>query len=143
MSCHCISGMCFLIIIPATVADLPATSIRDFLLPAAQNLLKEADALDPVHKEALEIIIKERSAGTLEAISKVMGTHLSIPSSMTSFFGESGTRAKKESEDLSEPAALPLEPRPVPPAQQDDTRFRSMIRSNFGGMFKRQTDQEQ
>lgn len=72
-----------------------------------------------------------------------MGTHLGIASSVTSFFGESGTRAKKESEDLSEPAVPPIHPHPVPPAQQDDTRFRSMIRSNFGGMFKRQTDQEQ
>ncbi|CAA0817266.1 HEAT repeat-containing protein [Striga hermonthica] len=51
--------------------DLPASSIRDYLLPAIQNLMKDTDALDPAHKEALEIILKERSGGTFETISKL------------------------------------------------------------------------
>jgi len=62
------------------IADLPAMGVRDLLLPSIQNLLKDLDALDPVHKEALEIISRERSGGTLESISKVMGAHLGIAS---------------------------------------------------------------
>ncbi|GMH04326.1 hypothetical protein Nepgr_006165 [Nepenthes gracilis] len=70
--------------------DLPATSVREFLVPAIQNLLKDFDALDPAHKEALEIIVKERSGGTFETISKAMGAHLGIASSVTSLFSEGG-----------------------------------------------------
>ena len=78
-------------------SDLPASSVRDFLLPAIQNLLKDHDSLDPAHKEALEIIMKERSGGTFETISKVMGAHLGIASSVTSLFGDGGLLGKKES----------------------------------------------
>ncbi|KAF2313817.1 hypothetical protein GH714_013621 [Hevea brasiliensis] len=83
--------------------DLSATSVREFLLPAITNLLKDPDALDPAHKEALEIIMKERSGGTFETISKVMGAHLGIASSVTSFFGESGLLGKKEAPDHQPP----------------------------------------
>ncbi|WZZ91124.1 hypothetical protein YC2023_119703 [Brassica napus] len=38
--------------------DLSQTSVREYLLPAIQNLFKDPDALDPAHKEALEIIMK-------------------------------------------------------------------------------------
>ncbi|KAJ0959787.1 hypothetical protein J5N97_000526 [Dioscorea zingiberensis] len=85
------------------IEDISATSVRDFLLPTIQNLLKDSDALDPVHKEALEIIMKERSGGTFETISKVMGAGLA--SSVSSFFGEGGLLGKKDSvEPLPEPA---------------------------------------
>ncbi|CAA6673224.1 unnamed protein product [Spirodela intermedia] len=43
--------------------DLPSTSVRELLLPAIQNLLKDPEALDPAHKEALEVIVRERSGG--------------------------------------------------------------------------------
>ncbi|GLT37451.1 hypothetical protein SLA2020_117680 [Shorea laevis] len=87
--------------------DLSANSIRELLLPAIQNLLKDPDSLDPAHKEALEMIMKERSGGTFEAISKVMGmsAHLEIASSVTSLFGEGSLLGKKDSAE-SQPEAV-------------------------------------
>ncbi|KAK9134337.1 hypothetical protein Syun_013667 [Stephania yunnanensis] len=89
--------------------DLPPTSVREFLLPAIQNLLKDPDSLDPAHKEALEIIMKERSGGTFETITKVMGmgSHLGIASSVSSLFGEGGLLGKK---DITNPPPEPVEP---------------------------------
>uniref|UniRef100_A0A1D1XGA7 LisH domain and HEAT repeat-containing protein KIAA1468 n=1 Tax=Anthurium amnicola TaxID=1678845 RepID=A0A1D1XGA7_9ARAE len=113
--------------------DLSSTSVRDFLLPAIQNLLKDTDSLDPAHKEALEVILKERSGGTLEAISKVMGAHLGIASSVSSFFGEGGLLGKKESGDTQE---IVVSPHPTPPVTQEDTRFRRIMWGNFGDMLK-------
>uniref|UniRef100_A0A1S2Z940 RAB11-binding protein RELCH homolog n=1 Tax=Cicer arietinum TaxID=3827 RepID=A0A1S2Z940_CICAR len=113
--------------------DLPANSIREFFLPAIQNLLKDLDALDPAHKEALEIIMKERSGGTFETISKVMGAHLGLPSSVSSFFGEGGLLGKKEiTEPSSEVAVSPKAA--TPPA--DDTRFRRIMMGNFSEMLR-------
>ncbi|XWS75503.1 hypothetical protein CRYUN_Cryun01aG0094900 [Craigia yunnanensis] len=107
--------------------DLSANTIRDFLLPTIQNLLKDPDALDPAHKEALEIILKERSGGTFEALSKVMGAHLGIASSVTSFFGEGGLLGKKEN---TEPPTEPVEsPKAAAaPAPAEDTRFMRIMR---------------
>ncbi|CAL9084218.1 unnamed protein product [Musa textilis] len=113
--------------------DLPATSIRDFLVPTIQNLMKDLDALDPAHKEALEIILKERSGGAFESISKAMGGHISLASSVSSFFGETGRLGKKEGGDMPEYAASP---QPSPPAQQDDTRFRKMLRGSFSDILR-------
>ncbi|GMI68996.1 hypothetical protein like AT5G16210 [Hibiscus trionum] len=111
--------------------DLSANSIRNFLLPTIQNLLKDPDALDPAHKEALEIILKERSGGTFEALSKVMGAHLGMASSMTNLFGEGGLLGKKEiTESPTEPAELPnsaASPSPAP-AAAEDTRFMRIMR---------------
>ncbi|KAI4352183.1 hypothetical protein L6164_006457 [Bauhinia variegata] len=116
--------------------DIPANSVRDLFLPAIQNLLKDQDALDPAHKEALEIITRERSSGTFDTISKVMGAHLGIPSTVTSFFGEGGLLGKK---DGSEP--LPTAPEVVssnaatpPPAE--DTRLRRIMMGNFSEMLR-------
>ncbi|KAF9593650.1 hypothetical protein IFM89_024467 [Coptis chinensis] len=105
--------------------DLPATSVREFLLPTIHNLLKDSDSLDPAHKEALEIIMKERSGGTFEAISKVMGmsAHLGLPTSVSSFFGEGGLLGKRESGD-SLPSESVESPKPDSPAPVEDTRFR-------------------
>ncbi|GLU10753.1 hypothetical protein SLE2022_275380 [Rubroshorea leprosula] len=116
--------------------DLSANSVRDFLLPAVQNLLKDPDALDPAHKEALEIIMKERSGGTFEAISKVMGmsAHLGIPSSVTSLFGEGGLLSKKDSAE-PEPEAVES-PKAVPPPAAEDTRFMRIMRGNFTDMLR-------
>lgn len=115
------------------VADIPATSVREFLLPAIQNLLKDFDSLDPAHKEALEVILKERSGGTFETISKVMGA--GIASSVSSFFGESGLLGKKESTDSTEPVATSQPPTPQAPSE--DTRFRRIMRGNFGDVLLR------
>lgn len=115
--------------------DLPATSVRDFLLPAIQNLLKDSDALDPAHKEALEIMMKERSGGTFETISKVMGAHLGLASSVSSFFGEGGLLGKKENAEPTPPE--PAEsPKPVSPMPADDTRFMRIMRGNFTDMLR-------
>lgn len=115
--------------------DLPATGVREFLLPAIQNLLKDSESLDPAHKEALEVILKERSGGTFETISKVMGAHLGIASSVTSFFGEGGLLGKKESTDSPpEPVSNPQPPSPQ--ASAEDTRFRRIMRGNFGDMLR-------
>ncbi|GAV85558.1 hypothetical protein CFOL_v3_28994 [Cephalotus follicularis] len=115
--------------------DLSTNSVRDFLLPAIQNLLKDPDALDPAHKEALEIIMKERSGGTFEAISKVMGAHLGIASSVSSFFGEGGLLGKKESAaPLPEPIESPETA--APPPTTEDTRFRRIMRGNFTDMLR-------
>lgn len=113
--------------------DLSPTNIRDFLLPAIQNLLKDQDTLDPAHKEALEVIMKERSGGTFETISKVMGVNLGLASSVSSFFGDSGLLGKKDPSDAFEPVAIPpISPQPP----QDDTRFRRIMRGNFGDMLR-------
>ncbi|XP_022759283.1 lisH domain and HEAT repeat-containing protein KIAA1468-like [Durio zibethinus] len=107
--------------------DLSANSIRDFLLPTIQNMFKDPDALDPAHKEALEIILKERSGGTFEALSKVMGAHLGIASSVTSFFGEGGLLGKKEiTESPTEPVESPKAA--AAPAPAEDTRFMRIMR---------------
>ncbi|KAL2896547.1 RAB11-binding protein RELCH-like protein [Bienertia sinuspersici] len=114
--------------------DLSTASVRDFLLPAIQNLLKDHDSLDPAHKEALEIIMKERSGGTFEAISKVMGAHLGIASSVTGLFGEGRFLGKKEA--LESAAELSEPPQPTPPPAAEDTRFKRIMRGNFAEMLR-------
>lgn len=120
--------------------DLPSSCVRDFLLPAIQNLLKDSDALDPAHKEALEIILRERSGGTFDTISKVMGAHIGLASSVTNFFGESGFLGRKESDELG---ALPPEtiesPKPDPQPVVEDTRFRRIMRGGFTDMLRGKT----
>ncbi|XP_051140856.1 uncharacterized protein LOC127258170 [Andrographis paniculata] len=124
--------------------DLPASSVRDFLLPAIQNLMKDIEALDPAHKEALEFILKERSGGTFDALSKVMGAHLGLASSVsnfssvTSFFGESGLLGKKESGDPGSSAPEAVES-PTQPAE--DTRFRRIMRGGFTDMLRGRSEQ--
>ncbi|XP_068641158.1 uncharacterized protein [Aristolochia californica] len=118
--------------------DLPTTSVREYLLPAINNLLKDLDALDPAHKEALEIIMKERSGGTFETISKVMGAHLGIASSVSSLFSDGGILGKKESGEQPPEAASNSSQPTTPQAQvaQEDTRFRRIMRGNFSDMLR-------
>ncbi|CAN4083176.1 unnamed protein product [Withania somnifera] len=127
--------------------DLSASSVRDFLLPAIQNLLKDADSLDPAHKEALEIVMRERSGGTFDTISKVMGAHLGIASSVSSFFGEGGLLGKREAGDAaSSLPPPPVEVEPLKPvvtnaaaaaaAAAEDTRFRRIMRGGFADMLR-------
>lgn len=129
------------------VADLPATSVRDYLLPSIQNLLKDSDAIDPAHKEALEIIVKERSGGSLDTFSKVMGAHLGIASSVSSLFGEGGLLGKKEIGDLSGLVDPAEASKPIPvapdPAQtpSEDTRFRRIMRGGFTDILRGKTEQ--
>lgn len=126
--------------------DISTTNTRDFLLPSIQNLLKDPDVLDPAHKEALEIIIRERSGLTFESISsKVMGAHIGLASSVSSFFGDSGLLGKKEAALGVTTEQLPHEVVPVGPASQpspqaapspDDTAFRRIMRGGFGDMLR-------
>lgn len=122
--------------------DLSQTSVREYLIPAIQNLLKDPDALDPAHKEALEITMKERSGGTLEAFSKAMGAHLGIASSVTSLFGEGGLLGKKEATETT-PVAPPSptlqgpdSPKAVAAAPIEDNRFKRIMRGNFTEMLR-------
>ncbi|WCJ25320.1 HEAT repeat-containing protein [Euphorbia peplus] len=118
--------------------DLSATSVKEYLLPTIQNLLRDLDALDPAHKEALEIIMKERSGGTFEAISKVMGAHLGLASSVTSFFGDGGLLGKKDVlETLTPPVPQPESPpKAATPPPAEDTRFMRIMRGNFTEMLR-------
>lgn len=120
------------------VLELSATSIRELFLPTMQNLLRDLDALDPAHKEALEIIMKERSGGTFETISKVMGAHLGIASSVSSFFGDGGLLGKKETLEPSqtEPVEAPNPAPAGPPPAAEDTRFRRIMRGSFTDMLR-------
>ncbi|WVZ70790.1 hypothetical protein U9M48_019429 [Paspalum notatum var. saurae] len=118
--------------------DLPATSVRDQLLPSIQNLLKDLDALDPAHKEALEIICRERSGGTLESLSKVMGAHLGIASSVSSLFGESSLLGKKEGSEQHDTAG-PTTPEPNQQTQPESTRFGRIMRGGFGDILRGQS----
>jgi hypothetical protein len=118
--------------------DLPSTSVRDLLLPSIQNLLKDPDALDPAHKEAIEIIGRERSGGTLESLSKAMGAHLGIASSVSSFFGENSLLGKKEGGEQHDPATTSA-PEPSPQAQPESTRFGRIMRGGFGDILRGQS----
>nr|CAD1834951.1 unnamed protein product [Ananas comosus var. bracteatus] len=95
--------------------DLPATSIRDFLLPSIQNLLKDTDALDPAHKEALEVIMRERSGGTFESISKVMGLISALPPQLAAFSARVAFLERKRPEKRT--SLLPLRSQPTGPAR--------------------------
>ncbi|XP_019452090.1 PREDICTED: lisH domain and HEAT repeat-containing protein KIAA1468 [Lupinus angustifolius] len=112
--------------------DLPVNSVRDFLLPAIHNLLKDLDALDPAHKEALEIIMKERSGGTFDTL-KGMGAHLGLPSSVSNFFGDSGLLGKKET--VESPSEAAVSPNATTPPVED-TRLRRLMMGNFSEMLR-------
>ncbi|KAM7520278.1 hypothetical protein LguiB_019240 [Lonicera macranthoides] len=131
--CECIRAL--------DATDLPATSVTNFLLPSIQNLLKDSEAIDPAHKEALEIIVKERSGGTFDTITKVMGAHIGIASSVSSFFGEGGLLGKRETGgELPAPPPVPVEspvsPTHAAPPLAEDTRFRRIMMGGFTDMLR-------
>lgn len=107
--------------------DLSLPNVKELFLLVIQNLLKDPDALDPAHKEALELILKERSGGRLETITKAMGNHLSF----SGLFGETGFLAKKETSDSVEPSSPQH-----PPAQEEGRLFNRFMRGNFGDMIR-------
>ncbi|TKY50493.1 lisH domain and HEAT repeat-containing protein KIAA1468 [Spatholobus suberectus] len=115
--------------------DLPANSVGDLLLPATQNLLKDLDALDPAHKEALEIIMKERSGSSFGGASKSMGSHLGLASSVSNFFGEGGLLGKRDStEAQSERVVSPKAATSQP--QVEDTRLRRIMMGHFSDILR-------
>lgn len=99
-------------------SDLSAVTVKELLVPTVSNLLRDSDSLDPAHKEALEVILKERSVNRLESISKVMAM-----STMGSIFGEGGFLSKKE----------PGEDMPSPTLQSESGMLKRMMRNNYGG----------
>ncbi|KAD4888387.1 hypothetical protein E3N88_20460 [Mikania micrantha] len=124
--------------------DLSAASVRDLLLPTIQNLLKDTDALDPAHKEALEIIVKDRSGGTFDAFSKVMGSQFVLPTSMTSLFSEGGLLGKRDSVEMQPPAPSAsagdhTKTTLNPPPAAEDTRFRRIMRGGLTDMLRGKT----
>lgn len=83
--------------------------------------------------------MRERSGGTFDTISKVMGAHLGIASSVSSFFGEGGLLGKRETGDASPPSVEVVEPlKPIAPtaAAVEDTRFRRIMRGGFSDMLR-------
>ncbi|KAI3768134.1 hypothetical protein L2E82_18566 [Cichorium intybus] len=76
-------------------------------------------------QEALENIVKERSDGTFDTFSKVMGSQFGLPSSMTSFLTQSGLLRKKDSVEIPPPPDLKLILNPPSPAE--DTRFQRIM----------------
>ncbi|KAL2335762.1 hypothetical protein Fmac_016975 [Flemingia macrophylla] len=115
---------------------LPANSVREFLLPATQNLLKDLDALDPAHKEALEIIMKERSGASFGgAASKVTGSQFGLASSVSNLFGEGGLLGKRETtEAQSEKDVSPKAATSQP--QAEDTRLKRIMMGHFGDILR-------
>ncbi|XP_024525022.1 lisH domain and HEAT repeat-containing protein KIAA1468 homolog [Selaginella moellendorffii] len=117
--------------------DLSPTSIRELLLPTIQNLLRDPELLDPAHKEALEVIMRERSGGKFEAITKVvMGAHLNMSSmAMTSFFGDpmaSPTTSKPAvSSEPSSPSNIQQASTAAQQQDQQEGVLKRMMRTNF------------
>ena len=65
--------------------DLSSTNISNLLVPTIQNLLKDVEALDSAHKEALEVILRDRGGIKIsEVLTKAVG------GSIGSLFGEGG-----------------------------------------------------
>ncbi|QCD95161.1 protein phosphatase 2 [Vigna unguiculata] len=114
-------------------SDLSASSVRDYLLPATQNLLKDLDALDPAHKEALEIIMKERTGVSYGGASKSMTSHLGFPSSVSNFFGDAGLRGKRDSTE--ERVVFPKTVT-TPQPQVEDTRLRRIMLGHFSEILR-------
>jgi hypothetical protein len=90
--------------------DLSSTSISNLLVPTIQNLLKDVEALDPAHKEALEVILRDRGGIRIsEVLTKAVG------GSIGSLFGEGGylrdpgylNRTSSEIAVVETPPALP------------------------------------
>ncbi|KAG5376750.1 hypothetical protein IGI04_041346 [Brassica rapa subsp. trilocularis] len=94
--------------------DLSQTSVREYLLPAIQNLFKDPDTLDPAHKEALEIIMKERSGGLL--VKKEATETTTVAPSSHTFQGPDSPKAVA--------------------AAAEDNRFRRIMRGNFSEMLR-------
>ncbi|KAL3700165.1 hypothetical protein R1sor_018187 [Riccia sorocarpa] len=108
--------------------EISPGNVKDLLLPTIQNLLKDTDALDPAHKEALEVMLRERSGSRLESLGK----HLK-KSSMGGLFGEGGYLSAPASPG-STPASAPESPHPA--SQPEEGRLKRMMRANFGEIIR-------
>lgn len=89
------------------------------------------DALDPAHKEAIEIIMKERSGASVGGgASKSMASHLGIASSVSNFFGDGGLLGKRDSTEAQQPERV-VSPKATSQPQPEDTRLRRIMLGHF------------
>jgi len=91
------------------------------------------DALDPAHKEALGIIMKERSGKSFEGASKSMGSHLGLASSVSNFFGDGGLRGRRNS---TEERVVSPKASPTSQPQVEDTRLRRIMLGHFSDILR-------
>ncbi|GJZ37954.1 hypothetical protein Tco_0584145 [Tanacetum coccineum] len=120
-------------------ADLSVAIVRCLLFPTIQNILKDIDPLDLAHKEALEITVKERSGGTFDSFSKVIGTQFGLPTSVSSFFGEGGLLGKRDSVEIPPPNAAEGPKVNSSTHLPEDTRFRRIMRGGLTDMLRGKT----
>ena len=104
------------------VPDLSALSVGNFLVPSAQALLRDPEALEAATREALESILRERGGFRVDALGKAMSKSL---------FGEGGFLSKT-------PSVTDLSLSDVPPlgAQPEEGRLRRMMRVKYEEMVK-------
>ncbi|KAG0609564.1 hypothetical protein M758_8G193900 [Ceratodon purpureus] len=101
--------------------DLSSTSISNLLVPTIQNLLKDVEALDPAHKEALEVILRDRGGIRIsEVLTKAVG------GSIGSLFGEGGYLRDPGYLNRTTSEAAAVETPPAPPPQEESGIKRMM-----------------
>ncbi|KAL2950657.1 hypothetical protein AAZX31_19G002000 [Glycine max] len=83
-------------------------------------------------KEAIEIIIKERSGASVGGggASKSMGSHLGLVSSVSNFFGDGGLLGKRDSTEAQQPERV-VSPKATSQPQPEDTRLRRIMLGHF------------
>jgi hypothetical protein len=104
--------------------DLSSTSISNLLVPTIQNLLKDVEALDPAHKEALEVILRDRGGIRIsEVLTKAVG------GSIGSLFGEGGYLRDPGYLNRSASEATAIEtPQPPAPPPPEESGIKRMMR---------------
>ncbi|EPS69268.1 hypothetical protein M569_05497, partial [Genlisea aurea] len=120
--------------------ELGSRSVKEFLIPAIQNVLMRegGESLDPAHREALEIIMKERS-GAGRSLGggggKVtMGSHL-----VSSLFGESGLLGRGKAVEAGDGNAIfegGSEGGSSPTTRSEETTLRRIMRGGFTDMLR-------
>eukprot|EP00897_Mesotaenium_endlicherianum_P010297 jgi/Mesen1/9296/ME000060S08737 len=100
-------------------SDMSPTSFRDLYVPAITTLLKDSEALDPLNRDFLENILKERAASNL--FGKPIGK---------GFFGDGNflSRNQSGSGELSSEGAAPPPP--------EESKLRKMMRTKYEEMMK-------
>lgn len=95
------------------------------------------DALDPAHKEAIEIIMKERSGASVGGggASKSMGSHLGLVSSVSNFFGDGGLLGKRDSTEAQQPERV-VSPKATSQPQPEDTRLKRIMLGHFSDILR-------
>lgn len=116
--------MCYCYNVSIILPDLSSTSISNLLVPTIQNLLKDVEALDPAHKEALEVILRDRGGIRIsEVLTKAVG------GSIGSLFGEGGYLRDPGYLNRSSSEAAAVEtPQPPAPPPPEESGIKRMMR---------------